>query len=342
MEASSVRVLGACNDLKTGRSTVKPLVTILIPTFNRPAHLITTLKSVLVQTHSNLEVIVQDNASEVDLTEAINQLHDPRVIYHRNEQNLGATKNFALGLSRAHGEFVGIVADDDLIAPTFVEKLVSPLINHPNATLSFCNIWITDETDAVDSAKTEQFNKYFGMHVIPEGYHPDCEVFALEYRAIAIVSGALLRRSAADWAAIPADISVHVSDLYHMYLAASTRKGCYYVPERLTYMSRSDNTLTASFAASLEAKIVSAREHLLYWTMIHRDPRLANRRYYHLKRAHYAALLTFYLTCAKRWKEAASVAWSSVKSGLFLPHSLVEHISYLLDIRSAGLERKLP
>jgi glycosyltransferase involved in cell wall biosynthesis len=297
---------------------------------------------VLAQTHSNLEVIVQDNASEVDLTAAITQLKDPRVSYRRNERNLGATRNFALGLDRATGEFVAMVADDDLIDPTFVEKLLAPLLEHPDAVLSFCNCWIMDETDTVDPAQTDRLNRYFGMHVIPQGYHPDCEIVALEYRAIGIVSCALLRRSAADWAAIPADISVHVSDLYHMYLAARTRKGCYYVPERLTYMSRSSGTLTASFAANMEAKIVSAREHLRYWTMIHQDKRLANRRYYHLKRAHYAALLTFYLVCAKRWKDAAAEAWAGARAGLFLPHSVVEHVSYLLDIRGAGLERKLP
>jgi len=318
------------------------LVSIVIPTYNRAKHVILTLKSALAQTYSNLEVIVQDNASDLDLTTTIEALGDPRVRYFRNERNLGATRNFALGLGRATGEFVGLLADDDLIDPRFVEKLVSPLVTHPDAVVSFCNFWIIDETDAVNPAKTELLGRYFGMHVIPEGYHPDCEIFALEYRAIGIVSGALLRRSAANWAALPAEISLHVSDLYHMYLAASTRKGCCYVPERLTYISHSASTLTTSLRASAEAKITSAREHLLYWTIIHRDRRLANRRYYHLKRAHYAALLVFHLSRAGRWKEALAEALAAMKAGLFLPHSVIEHLAYLMDIRLAGLQRKLP
>lgn len=318
-----------------------PLVSIVIPTYNRPQHVLLSIKSALAQTYPQIEIIVQDNASDVDLTAAIEQLHDSRVRYYRNDRNLGATKNFALGLSRANGEFVGLLADDDLIAPTFVEKLVSPLIAHPDAVVSFCDVWIMNEDDIVDHEQTERLGRYFGMHVIPQGYHPDCEVFALEYRAIAIVSGALLRRSATDWAAIPA-ISYHVSDLYHMYLAARTRKGCYYVPERLTYMSRSAATLTSSFSASLEGKITSARESLRYWTLIHQDRRLANRRYYHLKRAHSASLLIFYLFCARRWREALIAAWGGTKAGLFMPNSVVEHVSYLLNIRGAGLQRKLP
>ena len=317
------------------------LVSIVIPTYNRPGHVLLTLKSVLAQTYPNFEVIVQDNASKVDLTAAIKQLGDPRVRYFRNERNLGATRNFALGLSRATGEFVGLLADDDLIDPRFVEKLVSPLVNHPDAVVSFCNFWIIDETDTVNTAKTDWLNRYFGMHVIPQGYHPDCEIFALEYRAIGIVSGALLRWSAADWAAIPADTWVH-GDLYYMYLAACTRKGCYYVPERLTYISHSASTLTTSLTASAEAKIANAREHLLYWTMIHRDRRLANRRYYHLKRAHCAALLVFYLVRTRRWKEASAEALAGLKAGLFLPRSAIEHVAYLMEIRHAGLQRKLP
>src|SRR6185437_10269770 len=105
-------------------------------------------------------------------------------------------------LSRAAGEFVGLLADDDLIDSRFVEKLVTPLLDRPDAVVSFCNFWVIDETDTVNVAKTLRLNRYFGMHVIPKGYHADCELLALEYRAIGIVSGALLRRSAADWAAI--------------------------------------------------------------------------------------------------------------------------------------------
>jgi glycosyltransferase involved in cell wall biosynthesis len=320
----------------------RPLVSIAIPTYNRPDHVLLTIRSALAQTYPRLEVIVQDNASDLPLSSAIAQLHDPRVKYYRNDRNVGQRRNFALALSRAQGEFVGLLADDDLIAPTFVEKLVSPMLSHPDCVVSFCNIWITGEKDVIDREKTERLARYFGMHAIREGYHPDCEKLALEYRAIGIVSGALLRRSAADWIAISAIPPHQMSDLYHMYLAARTRKGCYYVPERLTYISHSAGTITSSLSASLEGKITSARESLWYWTHIHRDPRLANVRYYHLKRAHYAALLVFLLIRARRWSEAAIAAWEGTKAGLFTPNSLVEHVSYLLDIRSAGLRRKLP
>jgi glycosyltransferase involved in cell wall biosynthesis len=324
-----------------GTAGGQPLVSIVIPTFNRPQHVLSTINSVLLQSYSPIEVIVQDNASDVDLTVAIEQLQDPRVRYFRNERNLGQTRNFALGLSRAKGEFIGLLADDDLIAPTFVEELVRPLIAHPDAVLAFCDWWVIDDTDTIDPIKTGLLGRYFGTHAIAEGYYPDCEVFALQYRMIGIMSSSLLRRSAADWANIPDGIPMLMSDLYYMYLAARTRRGCCYVPNRLTYMNYSANTITSSLSASVEGKITNARDCLRYWTLIHQDGRLSNRKYYHLKRAHYAALLSFYLLRAGRWTEAAITIWNGAKAGLFVPRSVFEHFSYKMDLRRAGLERKL-
>ena len=56
-----------------------------------------------------------------------------------NEQNSGSTfKQWNKGISLASGEYVWIAESDDVAEPTFLEKLVDCLVDHPDAGLAYC------------------------------------------------------------------------------------------------------------------------------------------------------------------------------------------------------------
>ena len=100
-----------------------PLVTVGIPTYNRPAGLRRTLECIFSQTYRNLEILISDNCSETVETRAVAlayQRADPRVRYHRQERNIGLEANFKFLLERARGEFFFWAADDDEWTPDFV------------------------------------------------------------------------------------------------------------------------------------------------------------------------------------------------------------------------------
>jgi glycosyltransferase involved in cell wall biosynthesis len=100
-----------------------PLVTVGIPTFNRPDGLRRTLECIRGQTYRNLEIIVSDNCSDTPETRAVVLAHqqaDPRVRYVRQERNIGLEANFKFLLARATGEFFFWAADDDEWTPDFV------------------------------------------------------------------------------------------------------------------------------------------------------------------------------------------------------------------------------
>jgi hypothetical protein len=93
-----------------------PLVTFLVPCFNYAHFLAECVESILKQTHSNLEVLILDDASKDDTPQVAARFTDPRVRYIRHEKNLGLSRNFNAGLEQARGEFLWLISADDCLA----------------------------------------------------------------------------------------------------------------------------------------------------------------------------------------------------------------------------------
>ena len=111
------------------------LVSIGVPTFNRPHQLRRALECLLGQTYNNIELIISDNASTTSETEEIAKEfaeRDSRVQYVRQKTNIGAPANFSYLLKQANGEYFMWAADDDIWNPWFIEKCVNKLICTPD------------------------------------------------------------------------------------------------------------------------------------------------------------------------------------------------------------------
>jgi glycosyltransferase involved in cell wall biosynthesis len=86
-----------------------PLVTVGIPTYNRPKGLERTLQCILGQTYTNLQIIISDNCSfekEVLLVLQKYAAQDDRVRYFIQEENLSIIPNFQFLLDNASGEYL--------------------------------------------------------------------------------------------------------------------------------------------------------------------------------------------------------------------------------------------
>lgn len=94
-------------------SPMADFVSVIIPTFNRAHCLGRAMRSVLSQTHRNLELIICDDAS-TDGTEAlVRGMDDPRIVYLRQSENRGAAAARNLGLAHAKGPFIAFQDSDD-------------------------------------------------------------------------------------------------------------------------------------------------------------------------------------------------------------------------------------
>jgi glycosyltransferase involved in cell wall biosynthesis len=101
-----------------------PDITIVVPTRNRCAWLMMTLRSVLRQRHVALEVVVVDEASTDDTAAAIAALHDPRIRVIRHDPPKGVSTARNRGAADARGEWIGFVDDDDVWAPDKIARQI--------------------------------------------------------------------------------------------------------------------------------------------------------------------------------------------------------------------------
>jgi glycosyltransferase involved in cell wall biosynthesis len=106
------------------------LVSIGIPTYNRPEQLRRTLKCLTGQTYKNLEIIVSDNCSLGTETETVVReflVKDPRVQYFRQEENKGLVFNFNFVFKKATGKYFMWAGDDDWYDKNFISLLEKAL-----------------------------------------------------------------------------------------------------------------------------------------------------------------------------------------------------------------------
>src|SRR5438874_9141737 len=98
-------------------------VSICIPAYARPRELRQAIQSALGQSLPVAEILVGDDSGE--LRQTVEEINDRRVIYIRNEPRLGMASNWNSLLDRARGRYLALLMDDDVLAPTFVEKCLA-------------------------------------------------------------------------------------------------------------------------------------------------------------------------------------------------------------------------
>lgn len=90
-----------------------PRFSVVIPSRNRPETLPVTLRTVLAQDFDDYEVLVVDNASDVDLQPITDSFNEPRIRYTRQPRALAMTDNWNHALGLAQGDWILFLGDDD-------------------------------------------------------------------------------------------------------------------------------------------------------------------------------------------------------------------------------------
>ena len=100
------------------------LVSVGMPTYNRPDIMVKALDSLLNQTYKNIEIIISDNASPDEKVKSIAETYcsqDKRIKYIRNSENIGPSANFWSVLNLSSGKFFMWAADDDSWEKDYIE-----------------------------------------------------------------------------------------------------------------------------------------------------------------------------------------------------------------------------
>lgn len=109
-----------------------PLLSVLIPTRERPETLAHTLRSTLMQDTTAYEVLVSDNASGDHTQDIVAGFASPRIRYVRTNRRLSMSDNWEFALTHARGRYVMFIGDDDAILPHGVDKLIGLMETHPS------------------------------------------------------------------------------------------------------------------------------------------------------------------------------------------------------------------
>ncbi|MEK3913804.1 glycosyltransferase family 2 protein [Paenibacillus sp. FSL H7-0331] len=102
-----------------------PLVSVVIPAYNRPHTLQIAIESVLEQTYPNIEIIICDDSTDDRVQEMmVPYLHSfPQIKYHRNERNLFLA-NWHKCYDLASGEYINYLMDDDVFHQDKIKKMM--------------------------------------------------------------------------------------------------------------------------------------------------------------------------------------------------------------------------
>lgn len=118
-----------------------PLVSVIIPSHNRPHLLRESIESVVRQSYPHWEIVVVDDGSQPPVNEnSLRSELGAEIRVLRNERPLGLVRVRYQGAREARGEIVVHLDDDDLLAPETLEKGVALLGKDPSLDLIFLGV----------------------------------------------------------------------------------------------------------------------------------------------------------------------------------------------------------
>ena len=125
-----------------------PKISIALCTYNGSDHLQEQWQSILNQQVLPDEVVISDDQSTDDTQRLLDKLavkapFPVRVL--KNKERLGYNKNFEQALAACTGDLIFICDQDDYWLPEKIRIMTQFMEQHPDAQLSFCNAWVTDE-----------------------------------------------------------------------------------------------------------------------------------------------------------------------------------------------------
>src|SRR5690606_3223234 len=110
----------------------KPIVSIIIPTFNNRSTIRETLESVYDQTYSNIEVvIVDDGSTDGSMDDILAYIHEKPSCKLLTQLNQGPSSARNLGFENSTGTYIIFLDADDILASTYVEECINAFLSHP-------------------------------------------------------------------------------------------------------------------------------------------------------------------------------------------------------------------
>jgi len=113
------------------------LISVCIPTFNGQQYIAESLKSVLGQSHSELEVIISDHGSSDSTLDIVKSFQDHRIRIVHTPQSSSIAENWNHAVYESRGDFVKVMGQDDVLYPNALERELA-VMNIHEVDITFC------------------------------------------------------------------------------------------------------------------------------------------------------------------------------------------------------------
>lgn len=267
----------------------KPLVSVMIPVYNRADLAIEAINCTLAQDYNNIEIIVGDNCSTDGTFEKLNNCfgNNEKVIIFQNEQNLGAVGNWERCLQKAKGKYVKFLWSDDLMSPDFVSKAIKLLESDSEIAFAYSSVYIFTDEEALNKNERSKLHHYYqlkdksgvypGDEFIRATYYwgpsvpvsPGCAIFRREKLRLVLdipnKIGYVHRKNGAG-----PDVLMFLEAIAHGEKFAYIDKPCNFFREHSGSISTYDSTIRDGYWT---AKIYYLKEHNFeeYWEWMNYD-----------------------------------------------------------------------
>lgn len=197
------------------------LVSIITPTWACADFIGETIKSVLLQTYQNWELLIQDDCSTDRTYEVVKTyLSDPRIKYECNPHNSGAAVTRNNALRRAKGRWIAFLDSDDLWEPEKLEHQLKFMVDKGYKFSYTCYQEIDDDSQKTDVVvKGPRHVSKFGMYAF---CWPGCLTVMFDCDAIGLIQIADIKKN----------------NDYAMWLKVIKQADCYLLDEILAKYRR--------------------------------------------------------------------------------------------------------
>lgn len=225
--------------------SVVPLVTVVIPAWNRPDHLRRAIASVHMQRGVSTEVIVVDDASDTDL--ACELCDIKQVTWLRNDRNRGGGYSRNRGLDKANGQFIQFLDDDDVLLPGKLQKQVEQFSNSTvnNLAMVSCH--------ARDLRSGEQVIRY--NHFRGNIYRASLRAYTVQLTSSMLFRTDVVRQVGGF------DHDLPSSQEYDLVIRLSRHFGVDYVDDILVQLNRSHHQINTNFNKKRDGAVRLFRKH---------------------------------------------------------------------------------
>lgn len=169
-----------------------PLVSVVIPTYNRATILEYAIGSVLSQTLSDLECIVVDDGSTDQTTQVMARFQDPRLRFIRLPANKGVSHARNIGIQAARGELIAFLDSDDTWLPPKLERQIARMreTTDPDMTVVYCLCCRHDgQTDRMTPHRTLICEGEVFEQLVTGGHPPTPSVFLVKRASLWAIGG---------------------------------------------------------------------------------------------------------------------------------------------------------